>query len=255
MSTSSAAYRILVFYLFKFFDYIYTTLISLLSLISCTKNFDTSSPPRQSSRFHHRMNRNKQFSRAHVAFAQADPSMPRTGFQASQLRRLDAVRSSERDARIARGGGCENVGSRVMYWVGMCRDCWGGSAADIEGDADEDAEEDVLVTPPGATRGGGAKMYQPSGGEVQMVRLSSRAEHESSRTGFHALSRARVNFYAEAATIEDHVVVLAVTFVSLIQFEVAPLVLFNGVVEEVFAGISTWGTSSEPNLLAFRLGS
>lgn len=95
----------------------------------------------------------------------------------------------------------------------------GGGLVGSDGDAEDDAD---VFAPPGAATRGGAKTYQPPGGEVQMVCPGFRAEHESSRSGFQALSCARVKFPEEAATIDEHVVVLAVTFISLLQLGTVP---------------------------------
>jgi hypothetical protein len=91
--------------------------------------------------------------------------------------------------------------------------------------ADEDADAVVFAAPFGLAIGGRARMYQPPGGEVQRLVPGSRAEHDwdLTRPGFQALSCAVEKFPEEAATMDEHVVVvLDVTWIWLLHFDSVP---------------------------------
>ena len=85
----------------------------------------------------------------------------------------------------------------------------------------EDAEAEFEFE---AGIGGGARTYQPPGGEVQSFVPGLRSEQDLKRFGFQAVSWAAVKLPEEAAMREGQVVVLAVTVVWVVQFEtVVPL--------------------------------
>ena len=83
----------------------------------------------------------------------------------------------------------------------------------------------VEFVPLGTARGGGgggARTYQPRGGEVQSFVPGLRSEQDLKRVGFQAVSCAAVKFAEEAAMRDAQVVVLVVTLTVLLQFETVP---------------------------------
>lgn len=89
-----------------------------------------------------------------------------------------------------------------------------GSSVVSDVDGEVDADRGVVVFAPSdgvAAKGGGARTYQPPGGEVQRVCPGFREEHEVSRVGFQTLSCAVVKFPVEETMSDSHVVVLVFT--------------------------------------------